>query len=257
MKPIDSEAIYRDGLHYDAQHSYFTMGVDFYIEQAKKCGSPVLEIACGTGRVTIPIFEAGIEITGLDVSDGMLAQAEKKSKEKELNIEWIKADCRNFELNKKFNLIIFPFNSIAHLHDLESIKSCFTCVKNHLAKDGKFILDFFNPSLEILMRDPSKRYPSDWEYDDPYGNGTVSITENNIYDNATQVNRIKWYYKIGEEVDVHTVELNMRIFYPQELDALLYYNGFKIEAKYGAFDKSIFNSESSKQIIISVDEGMS
>jgi len=98
-----------------------------------------------------------------------------------------------------------------------------------------------------LIRDPDKRY-SVAKYPDPDGKRTVTITENNIYDTAAQINRIKWYYKVGREKKV--VENNMRIFFPQELDALLIYNGFTIEHKFGNYDEAPFNSESPNQLII-------
>jgi len=218
------------------------------LRKARQYSEPVLELACGTGRITIPIAEQGIDITGLDISEPMISYAKKKAKEKGVTVEWVKADCRNFKLDRKFNLIFFPFNSIAHLHDLESIKSCFSCVKMHLKDEGRFIIDIFNPCLDILIRDSSIRYPVA-EYPDPNGKGTVVITENNLYDTSTQINRIKWYYKIGSEPEVMK-ELNMRIFYPQEIDVLLHYNGFKIEDKFGDYDETPFTSTSPKQVIV-------
>lgn len=248
MKPIDFEDLYWDGQHYDLQNLDYVNDIPFYLRKARQYSEPVLELACGTGRITIPIAEQGIDMTGLDISEPMISYAKKKAKEKGVTVEWVKADCRNFKLDRKFNIIFFPFNSIAHLHDLESIKSCFSCVKMHLKDEGRFIIDIFNPRLDILTRDSSMRYPVA-EYPDPNGKGTVVITENNLYDTATQINRIKWYYKIGSEPEV-VKELNMRIFYPQEIDALLHYNGFKIEDKFGDYDEKPFTSTSTKQVIV-------
>jgi len=98
------------------------------------------------------------------------------------------------------------------------------------------------------MSDPSKRFAVA-EYENPYGHEAVIITENNIYERATQINHIKWYYKVGNEEEC-AVELNMRIYYPEELDNLLSYNGFEIVEKLGNFDGSAFESDSPKQLII-------
>jgi len=65
----------------------------------------------------------------------MLAWAKEKSKKEGLKIKWVKADCRNFKLGRKFNLIYMPFNSMQHLHDRISIERMFNCVKKHLAKN--------------------------------------------------------------------------------------------------------------------------
>jgi len=250
MEPIDCEDIYNDGEHYDLQNRNFTEDIPFYLKQIKKYGEPVLEIACGTGRITIPVAEQGIQITGLDISEPMLAFAKKKAASKDVHIEWVREDCRNFNLDKKFALILLPFNSIAHLHSLESIESCFSSVKEHLKDSGRFIIDIFNPRLDILLRDPSKRYPVT-EYPDPDGRGTVTVTENNIYNSATQINRIKWYFHTEKEKEESVKELNMRIFFPQELDALLHYNGFEIETKFGNYDETPFKTSSPIQLVIS------
>lgn len=247
MKPIDCRHTYLDGRHYDLQINHLD-DLTFYLNQIEKYGEPVLELACGTGRLTIPIAERGVHITGLDISERMLSQSKIKANIKKVRIEWVEADCRNFKLKKKFNFIFLPFNSIAHLHNLKSIEACFYCVKKHLATKGRFIIDMFNPSLNILTRDSSKRYPVA-EYPDPDGKGTVVITENNVYDTVNQINRIKWYYKIDNKEE-YSEELNMRIFYPQELDALLHYNGFIIESKFGNYNMGPFVSTSKKQLVV-------
>ena len=87
-------------------------------------------------------------------------------------------------------------------------------------------------------------------YPDPDERGTVTITENNVYDRASQINRIKWYYDIGGGEEEFVVALNMRIHFPQELDALLHYNGFVIEAKFGDYDETPFESTSPKQLVV-------
>lgn len=249
MMPVDCQQLYSDGRHYDLQTRDVVEDIPFYLRQTRKYGGPVLELACGTGRITIPMAEQGIRITGLDISGPMLSQARKKAAAKGVNVEWVQADCRNFKLAKKFRLIFLPFNSITHLHDLESIEACLSCVGRHLARDGRFIIDVFVPAMQILMRDPSKRYPVA-EYLDPDGEGTVTITESNVYDSAAQINRIKWYYSIGAGKEF-IKENNMRMFFPQELDALLKYNGFVIENKFADYGETHFTSESGKQLLVS------
>ncbi len=245
--PMNFEALYRDGLHYDLQTAKFVDDIPFYQRISENCSGPALELGCGTGRITIPIAEKGVPITGLDIARGMLDRARKKAADKGVDIEWFKADCRDFHLNQKFSLIIFPFNSLLHFHDRESLEACFDRVKEHLAPGGRFVFDVFNPDFEILTRDPSERYPH-IEYVDPEGRGTVTVTMSNTHDKARQINNIKYFYNVGG--DEWIVEGRVRIIYPQELDALLYYKGFKVEVKYGDFDESPFTSESPKQIVI-------
>ncbi|MFQ5629135.1 MAG: class I SAM-dependent methyltransferase [bacterium] len=240
------EPYYRDGRHYDSQHAHLTEDIAFYVEQAKQLGQPVLELACGTGRIAIPIAQHDLEIVGIDMSKSMLACAKEKTK-KDYAVTWHLGDMRKFDLGRKFNLVFLAFNSVAHLYDLQSIRACFTAVRNHLADKGRFILNFFNPDLTILTRvDETPRLVS--EYPDPDTGEKVVLTETHHYDRATQINHIDWRRTIGNKTIAEV--LTMRIFYPQELEALLVCNGFEVENKYGDFDKSPFISTSPKQIYV-------
>jgi len=249
LTPPDCSDLYWDGRHYDLQTRTFVEDIPFYERQIGRFGQPVLELACGTGRITISLAERGIEITGLDVSESMLSRARLKAKARAARVDWILADCRQFLLNRTFRLIFIPINSITHLHRREDLDLLLARVREHLHEEGRFIIDVFNPSLDILRRDPERRFPVD-EYEDPDGRGPVIITESNVYDAATQMNHITWHYCIGEEEDARVVENNMRILYPQELDELLHYNGFTVETKYGDYDQRIFQAESPKQLTV-------
>jgi hypothetical protein len=152
-----------------------------------------------------------------------------------------------FDLGKKFKLIIMPFNAIAHIHDRPSHEALFARVREHLAPDGRFAFSWFNPHEKFLHRDPKQRYPC-MKYERPDGT-PVEVTESNIYDKATQINHIKWYYRIGDQDEI-VRELNMRQLYPAELDALLHYKGYYLENKYGDYDRSPFESSSVRQVCV-------
>jgi SAM-dependent methyltransferase len=240
--------LYDDGRHYDLQQEGFTTDIPFYADQVAEHGDPVLELACGTGRLAIPLAARGWRVTGLDISAPMLQRAREKAREQGVEVRWIEGDCRDFDLGERFGCIILAFNALSHLHELEEIDGCFSCVRRHLLPRGRFILVTFNPRLEILLRDPDERFPV-CEYPDPDGRGRVVVTESNRYDRATQVNRIRWHYAVGG-VEESVRELNMRIFFPQELDALLKHNGLVITAKYGDVDGSPFSSDSPQQLVV-------
>jgi len=238
--------LYFDGEQYD-RRVLFKDDIPFWLNQARKYGDPILELGCGTGRVAIPLAKAGYMVTGIDLSDSMLAKALKNAEAESVRIEWIKGDIRDFNLDKRFQLIIFPFNTICHLYTLDDLEACFSCVRKHLNSDGRFIVSLFNPRLDILMRDPSKRYPHA-EYEGP--DGKVVVTESNWYDRANQINRIKLFYRFPNREEEVIEELDMRIYFPKELDALLKYNGFEIEAKYGDYDESPFAADSPLQLVV-------
>ncbi len=249
MKPLDCHDLYSNADLYDAQHLEFVADIPFYVGQGRKQGGAILELACGTGRITIPLADEGFDITGLDVSRSMLDRARQKASDADLDITWIEADCRDFELERKFSLIFIPFNSFLHIHELDDLESFFAAVTRHLEPDGRFIIDVYNPSLSFLNRDPEKRYPVTYQPDSS-GEDPVSITEDNHYDRKSQVNHIKLYYRVDGVEEEVIQELNHRVFFPQELRTLLKYNGFEIEVCYGDFDLSPFESDSPKQLLV-------
>lgn len=241
--------LYCNGLHYDAEYRDYTVDIPFYVERARAAGGPVLEVACGTGRLTIPIAGAGVDITGLDLAPEMLSRARDKAAEAGVIVDWIEADCRDFHLGRAFALVFCPFNSMQCLHDRESIESFLACVREHLAPGGRFIVEVFNPNVAILARGPDLR-SSVCSYPNPCGDGDVYIEEVIDYDDAAQVSHNHWYYAIPGEEDIREEELRMRCFYPQELDMLLHYNGFEILEKLGDFDGKAFAAGDARQIVV-------
>jgi SAM-dependent methyltransferase len=263
--------LYRDGRHYDALNSFLVADIPFYVDEARRAaglcsesshslakkarrvGHPVLELACGTGRLTIPIAQAGVEIVGLDLSPSMLAQARTKAEAAQPKIEFVEDDCRSFELGRKFALIFMAFNSMQHLHDYASQAALFANVRKHLAEGGRFIFDVFNPKVEILARAAGERR-LEREYEDPDGKGKMAFEYSSIYDDAAQVSHIQCYFlrrsPNGEELDVREEQLHLRSFFPQELDLLVRSQGFEIVEKFGNFERKPFASGDPKQVVV-------
>jgi len=248
QKLPDGTEIHWDGKHYDADNSKYAVDIPFYLSEACKARGPVLEIACGTGRLTIPLAKAGIDVTGLDITKSMLDAAKLKARSARLKIKWLRADCRSFHLSRKFKLIFIPFNSMLHLHEQSSLTRFFDCVKKHLLPGGRFILDIFNPDPCFIAAHQGKEYPIG-KYTDPYTGKQITETENYFYDRAMQGTNNTWNYYSGGKL-LYRRRLRMRCFYPQELEMLLSCNGFKVIRKYGDFNRAPFKSESRQQIIV-------
>ncbi len=242
----------RDGRHYDALKAQ--NDVAFYLAQAQAASGPVLEIGCGTGRVTIPLAAAGIDITGLDVSASMLEEAKRKAENQGLRINWIAADGRSFNLGQRFALIIMPFNTLQFFRDTAALGQLFRCVKSHLGNTSRFVFDVFNPQVSFLAADPSARYERA-RYPDPHGGGEVVLEETREYIAERQIVRSTRYYHVGEKRDVSVSSLELRCFFPCELELMVEHFGFRLEAKYGDFDESPLQSQSPKQICICSSAG--
>ncbi|MDO9026348.1 MAG: class I SAM-dependent methyltransferase [bacterium] len=246
-KPYGVGPLVYNGEIYDGQFPRKNEDFPFYKKWCLKTGGPVLELCCGTGRLTIPLAHAGVDITGLDMTPAMLNRAKIKRDAKGLDINLIKGDMRRFKLGRRFKLIFVPFNSIQNTYALKDIENIFARVKEHLASDGVFILDIFNPSIKILASSgaPSKTIE---RFILPDGRKVI-IKEKHIYDVAAQINRVTWYYSINGK-RTPGQQLDMRCFFPQEMDALLKYNGFEVIKKFGNYNEIPFGSASPKQIYV-------
>ncbi len=219
----------------------------FYQRQIEKFGSPVLELACGSGNYLVTLSKNDVEISGLDISPEMLSAAEVRAEKENAGTNLYNGDMRNFDLDEKFNLIFIAGNSLQHLNTNQDVSECFASVRRNLKPEGKFVVEVFNPLLPLLCRDENVRYlVGEFETED----GFVTLTENVFYDAATQINHIRWHYKTYEMIEEETVAFTMRQFFPQEFDALFMSNGFKIEQKFGDFEESDFTRDSPKQIIV-------
>jgi SAM-dependent methyltransferase len=237
----------RNGRHYDALKAQNDLA--FYLTHAQAASGPVLEIGCGTGRVTLALAAAGVNVIGLDVSAPMLEEARRKAERQGLNIRWIEADGRTFDLGQRFALIIMPFNTLQFFRDITALQQLFHRVKSHLQDRGQFIFDVFNPQVSFLAADPSARYERA-RYPDPEGRGEVVLEETREYVAERQVVRSTRYYHLGGKRDVSVSSLELRCFFPCELDLILEHFDFRLEAKYGDFDNSPLSDRSPKQICI-------
>ncbi|MDF5727866.1 MAG: class I SAM-dependent methyltransferase [Rhizonema sp. PD38] len=252
---IDTGSIHYDGKHYDLIYDNFylvpnlnKLDLAFLSDMADQYGDAILELCCGTGRIAIPLAEKGWQVTGIDVSASMIEAAKRKSSK----VRWLEADARNFDIEEKFSLIIFPLNSICHLLTIEDLELCFHSVKKHLKPEGRFIVDTFNYYTEAGLKDLWDDYPYLYSaYQDPGGKGTVVVTAAARFDLTEQICHQKLFFKLIEHQKEFVEEVTYRLYHPNELEALLKYNGFAIETKLGNYNKEPFTSSSPNFTIIS------
>ena len=207
----------------------------------------ILELCCGTGRLTIPIAKEGYNITGVDYTASMLNQAITKANKEQLSIDFVQKDIRTLNLEKKFDFIFIPFNSIHHLYKNEDFFKVLKIVKKHLQRNGVFLLDCFNPNIRYIVHGENKKETTaEYTIDD---GRKIIIKQTMNYENATQINRIKWYYYIDGVF--HSIQnLDMRMFFPQELDFYLESSGVNIIHNFGSFEEDDFCNDSEKQIYV-------
>lgn len=232
---------------YDGLNTFLS-DLPFYKKwMPKDKDAKILELCCGTGRLTLPIAKEGYRICGVDYTSSMLEQAKNKASEAGLDIPFIKADMRTFNLQEKFDLIFIPFNSIHHLYKNEDLFMTLEGVKKHLKEGGLFLLDCFNPNIQYIVESQNEEKTiAEYTTDD---GREVLIKQTMRYEKATQINRIEWHYFINGVF--HSIQnMDMRLFFPQELDSYLEWAGFDVIHKFGDFKDEVFNDSSEKQIYV-------
>lgn len=234
-----------DGSLYDATNTFLS-DLPFYERRCRAAGGPILELCCGTGRLTLPLLRAGLDVTGLDFTESMLERARAKAAEQGLPDRFLHGDIRDFDLARRFALVYLPFNSLQNTYSIDDVLRVFDRVREHLAPGGTFVFDVFNPDLALMIArdgEPIERYGG--VLDD---GREVRIAEQCRYDAAGQVNRVTWHYRVGDER--FTARLDMRCFFPLELDALVRLAGWEVLERFGDFEEAPFTSASPKQILV-------
>ncbi len=223
----------------------------FYCGYALKTGSPILDLAAGTGRVTFELARNGFEVTALEKSRSMLAVARRKykevSKETASRVTFVEGCMTDFALDDKFALIIIPA-SFGHALSSEAQLSALRCIKNHLLPDGLFILDLYPGAMNL---NPTRFEDSPASLPD---GRVVTRSGTTSPDPVAQILRMTLVYEVqsahGEQPERIEVESGVSVIYNREADLLVRMAGFEAVDVLGSFDGEPYQSESHRRILI-------
>lgn len=225
---------YTDYAEYYDLATPFRDDIPFYLEYAQETGSPVLELACGTGRILIPLAEAGFEVYGIDVSDNMLSRCRGKAEEKGLadHICLVQADMMAFNLPRKdFALACIALRSFMHLYTQAEQLACLGRVRDHLRPGAPFVLDIYAPLFEQLAQPAGGPFIVKQEFDLANGNHVIRRDRLVRIDVVNQIKfteiRFEEYLPTGELIRQRDLPLNTRYTFRYELGLLLERAGFE------------------------------
>jgi len=206
---------------YDPWSRSVTEDVDFYVAQARKSGGPVVELGVGTGRIAVPVAEAGVRVIGVDDSEGMLAvcraRAERAGVADLLDLRV--GDLRSPPVEERAPLVTCPFRALLHLDSDDERLRALRAVQRLLLPGGRFVFDVFAPSMEDVEETNGRwleREPGIWEKADWDLEGRVLVLAVRG-DSGETAMRLAWRS-------------------PEEWESLLLLAGFEIEGMYGWFD---------------------
>jgi len=253
MQENEPDNIYREQTAelYDAISTGLQGDVPFYVEEAVRAGGPVLELGAGTGRILIPIAEAGIEIVGLDAAASMLNIARRKvaalSEEARRLVTLVEGDMRAFDLKRRFSLILIPYRAFLHLLTVDDQKRALACIHAHLIEGGRLVFNVFDPRLEIIAAHSGplgSAIKKLMEFTHPHNGHRVVIWDSRRYDCEQQVlveDRIlEELDDSGRVISRNYATLTLRYNSRYEMQHLLNLCGFEVEALFGDFERGPF-----------------
>ncbi|MCG5243037.1 class I SAM-dependent methyltransferase [Azospirillum doebereinerae] len=262
--PADDASI----LYYDADYPSLELGpargedaaalarmgmlgdVAFYAEQARAAGGPVLEIGCGTGRLTIPLARAGVDIHAVDVSEAMLGQLRAKlaaePPEVRARVHVLRQDAAALELpGVTARLAILPFNLLMLLPDREEALRVVEAAARHLAPGGAFALDVMNPATLPWEADPAP-VPSRPRLNPRSGNPYIRHAQASAVDSRKVQRLAGWYDELLPDGGLRTTRFafDWRMVDRAELEGLLRDAGLTLDGLAGDFDGAAWTPDS-------------
>lgn len=202
---------------------------------------PAVEFAIGTGRVAIPLSEAGIPVSGIELSHAMISRLREKVEEDRIPV--VQGDMTEAVAGENFTLAFLVFNTIANLLTQDDQVRCFQNAARHLAPGGRFVVELWVPQLRSLP---------------PGHGGTVEVSQPGylLVDTYDVLNQfvISHHVRFGPElVDGRQAQIARtphRYIWPSELDLMARLAGFRLESRWADWDRSEFTADSRSHVSV-------
>ncbi len=207
---------------YDPWSRSVTEDIEFYVEEALASGGPVVELACGTGRIAVPTAAAGVRVIGVDASAGMLEVARDYARERGVTdlLELRPGDMREPPVEETVPLVTIPFRSLLHMTTEADRLRALCAARELLLPGGRLVFDVFAPGADDIAETHGL-----WLEREP------GIFERAVWDEDERTLTLS--VRRGEEAST----MLLAWLSPPEWRQLLDRAGFDLEAQYGWFDR--------------------
>ena len=224
--------------------------IPFFMKETENFEGEILELMCGTGRVSIPLLDAGRQMTCVDYSKGMLNSFERKIKDKNYAVNLIQMDVTKLNLAKKYGLIILPFHSITEIISTDLQIKALQSISAHLDENGTFILTLQNPKTRLKMADGVSRVMGKFPLED---GRQLIISYMNQYNKADKIVSGFQFYEIVDSantlIEKRALEINFKPISNPELRAMIKQTGLEIIEMFGNYSYGIFNEDTSNFMV--------
>ena len=234
---------------YDLEYTHDD-DLPFWLALADREPGPVVEWGAGTGRISVPLAEAGHDVTAIEVSRTMVERGRGKSSA----VEWKVGDMRSVKLEKSFRLAVCAFNSFLCLLSAEDALAFLRNAHEHLEPGGLLDIEVsaFSPE-ELAEESGGSALQHDFTRELPDG-GWLDRFSVSSYDPTGQIMSMRLFYELYDASGVlknqRAHDLEIRPVGRMELESMLQSSGFIVERVYGGFDGEPFRPESDHLIVL-------
>lgn len=234
---------YDDAALYDSENGWGPDD-DFYRALGREVGGPILDLACGTGRLARALANDGHRVVGLDIAPTMVARA--RLLDAAGTVEWRVGDAAGFDLGRRFRLIVMTAHGFQHLIGAGAQAALFESVARHLASDGSFAFETRNPGRQDYADGVGFKF---WRrFTDP-ARGVVEVWAASNFDPATQVDRVTLVRRFADGTERRSQAL-LQFTDAATLDARLAAAGLACERRYGDFGGETFQRDSPEIVTV-------
>ncbi len=224
--------------------------VPFFLEQARDA-SQVLELMSGTGRLSVPLIEAGVNLTCVDNSPEMLALLRKKLTQKGRSARVHEMDVCDLTLTGTFDLIIVPFHSFAEILDRDDQRKALAGIRGLLSATGRFICTLLNPPVKV--RSINGQLTQRGKHRLPDGQGTLFVSAIQHHDAAHHLVRGTQFYEVYDAKGVMRsksfVDVQFYLHKRNAFQQLVESQGFEVLNLYGDYSCGPFQADESPVMI--------
>jgi SAM-dependent methyltransferase len=244
--------LYKHPEQYDREHLGDDEDIGFYLSLSRRLAPrKVLELGCGTGRITLPLAQLGFDVIGVDNQREMLQKAEQRrlqaAPEIRQRLQFIEGDMRTWSAGCDFDLILIPASSITHVLSLEDQLAVWKTCHDNLRRGGRLLVEATMPNMAsfAVEIDIDNINESD---------GTRLIRRKTTrylsHEQRAQIRFMYEKYQDGRGVETFLDDFESHVFFPRELRLLFSHTGYEVEETFGDYRGRALKADSPVMIMI-------